>query len=62
MEHHDGEDSIMLRGIDTNKDQTYFLMSIKSKATSGITLFPLGEMTKPEVRELAEELELTSCS
>ena len=39
---------------DTNKDQTYFLYRITERALSK-TLFPLGGLTKPEVRILAEE-------
>ena len=42
---------------DANKDQTYFLYRITEDALSK-TLFPLGEMTKPEVREKAKELGL----
>ena len=43
----------MLRGIDTNKDQTYFLYTLGQKALSQ-TLFPIGEITKHEVRRLAK--------
>ena len=39
---------------DTNKDQTYFLYRITSEALAK-TLFPLGEFTKPEVREMAKQ-------
>lgn len=38
---------------DTNKDQTYFLYRVTGQALSK-TLFPLGEFTKPEVREMAK--------
>jgi tRNA-uridine 2-sulfurtransferase len=40
--------------VDTNKDQTYFLYRVTSEAL-GKTLFPLGEFTKPQVREMAKE-------
>ena len=43
---------ILKLAVDTNKDQTYFLYRVTSEALSR-TLFPLGEYTKPEVREMA---------
>lgn len=43
----------LLRAVDDNKDQTYFLCRISSAALEK-TLFPLGEYTKPEVRKMAE--------
>ena len=49
----------MLRGVDSNKDQTYFLCQISSDALSN-TLFPIGDLEKKEVRRIAEELELES--
>src|SRR5947209_10808203 len=45
----------MRTALDTSKDQTYFLWGL-TQAQLSRTLFPLGEMTKPEVRALAEEL------
>lgn len=47
----------LLTSKDTNKDQTYFLYRVTEDALSK-TLFPLGEMTKPEVRKKAAELGL----
>jgi tRNA-specific 2-thiouridylase len=47
----------LLRAVDDNKDQTYFLYRVTSDALSK-TLFPLGSMTKPEVRKKAEVLGL----
>jgi len=47
----------MLKALDLNKDQSYFLSQIKREALDD-TLFPLGDITKPEVRRLAEELDL----
>ena len=47
----------MLKALDLNKDQSYFLSQIKREALND-TLFPLGDITKPEVRRMAEELNL----
>lgn len=44
----------MLRGLDNNKDQSYFLYTLAEKHI-GRTLFPVGELEKPEVRRIAEE-------
>jgi tRNA-uridine 2-sulfurtransferase len=45
-------DGTLIQAIDTNKDQTYFLYRVTGEALAK-TLFPLGEFTKPEVREMA---------
>lgn len=47
----------LLKGIDINKDQSYFLYLLGQKELSK-TLFPIGEMTKSEVRELANKINL----
>ncbi len=52
-----GEVPIMRKGLDDSKDQSYFLFGIPREALSRI-LFPLGEMTKEEVREKAREMGL----
>ncbi|MGL4521651.1 MAG: tRNA 2-thiouridine(34) synthase MnmA [Bacilli bacterium] len=44
----------MLRGVDENKDQTYFLNQLTEQQLSKV-LFPVGEYDKPKIRELAEE-------
>lgn len=44
----------LLRGVDTAKDQTYFLASVRQEALAR-AVFPCGELTKPHVRELAEQ-------
>lgn len=44
----------LLRAIDENKDQTYFLYRVSEDALSH-TLFPLGDLTKPQVREEAKK-------
>lgn len=43
---------LLLRAVDENKDQTYFLYRISEEALLK-TLFPIGDMVKPEVKELA---------
>lgn len=49
-----GEHWQMLRGLDNNKDQSYFLYTLAEKHIAK-TLFPVGELEKPEVRRIAEE-------
>jgi tRNA-uridine 2-sulfurtransferase len=44
----------LIKGIDNNKDQTYFLYTLGQEQLSK-SLFPIGELEKPEVRRLAEE-------
>lgn len=44
----------LLRAVDENKDQTYFLYRMSDEATSH-TLFPVGNLTKPEVKQLAAQ-------
>lgn len=44
-------------GVDDNKDQSYFLWAMNPDIVSRV-LFPVGELTKPEVREKAKELGL----
>jgi tRNA-specific 2-thiouridylase len=51
----------MLRAIDGSKDQTYFLFGL-TQAQLARTLFPLGEMNKPAVRELAASMDLAVAS
>ena len=48
------EDSALKQAVDTNKDQTYFLYRVSGEALKK-TLFPLGDYTKPKVREMAKE-------
>ena len=49
----------LLRGVDNNKDQTYFLHAVHGREINK-TLFPVGEIEKPEVRRIAEELDLAT--
>ncbi|OIN02136.1 tRNA 2-thiouridine(34) synthase MnmA [Idiomarina sp. MD25a] len=44
----------LLRGLDNNKDQSYFLYTLSHEHVAQ-TLFPVGELEKPEVRRIAEE-------
>lgn len=44
----------LLAGVDGNKDQSYFLCQLSQEQLSK-TLFPIGELTKPEVRKIAAE-------
>lgn len=48
------KDGQLLRAIDTNKDQTYFLSQLSQEQLQNV-LFPIGELTKPEVRQIAEK-------
>jgi len=54
-----GDKPKLLRGVDSNKDQTYFLCQLNRDQLSK-TLFPIGEMTKEEVRQIASDLELAT--
>lgn len=47
----------LLKGLDPNKDQSYFLHAVSHEALSK-TLFPLGELPKTEVRDIAEQVGL----
>lgn len=47
----------LLAGVDNNKDQSYFLCQLSQEQLSK-SLFPIGELTKPEVREIASKLDL----
>lgn len=47
----------LLAGKDSNKDQSYFLCQLSQEQLSK-TLFPIGELTKPQVREIAAKMNL----
>ena len=49
----------LLAGVDTNKDQSYFLCQLSQEQLSK-ALFPIGELTKPEVRAIAAEMDLVT--
>ena len=49
----------LLAGVDNNKDQSYFLCQLSQEQLEK-SLFPIGELTKPEVRAIATEMELVT--
>lgn len=49
----------LLAGNDQNKDQSYFLCQLKQEQLAK-ALFPIGELTKPEVREIAKRIDLVT--
>ncbi len=49
----------LLSGVDNNKDQSYFLCQLSQKQLAK-ALFPIGELTKPEVRQIATEQDLVT--
>jgi tRNA-uridine 2-sulfurtransferase len=49
----------LLAGVDVNKDQSYFLCQLSQEQLSK-ALFPIGELTKPQVREIAAKMELVT--
>ncbi|TNJ43072.1 tRNA 2-thiouridine(34) synthase MnmA [Tamlana fucoidanivorans] len=49
----------LLAGVDGNKDQSYFLCQL-SQDQLAKSLFPIGELTKPEVRAIATKLDLVT--
>ena len=55
---HSGEFQLK-KAVDPKKDQSYFLYSMKKETLSSV-LFPLGGLTKPEVRELARQFGLNT--
>ena len=49
----------LLEGVDPNKDQSYFLCQLSQEQLRQ-AMFPIGELTKPEVRQIAKEADLPS--
>jgi tRNA-specific 2-thiouridylase len=60
VEYRDGEYK-MLRGVDQNKDQTYFLNQLGQEQLSKI-MFPIGNIEKAKVREIAKEAGLATAT
>jgi tRNA-specific 2-thiouridylase len=60
VEYRDGEYK-MLRGVDQNKDQTYFLNQLGQEQLSKI-MFPIGNIEKAKVREIAKEAGLVTAT
>ncbi len=58
---HKENKSYLLRGVDLNKDQTYFLCMISQEQLKK-SLFPIGHLTKPEVRKIAQDANLYTAS
>ncbi|MCP4881708.1 MAG: tRNA 2-thiouridine(34) synthase MnmA [Gammaproteobacteria bacterium] len=56
-----GEQTQLLKGLDGNKDQSYFLHAVGGSEL-GMTLFPVGELEKPRVRALAQQHGLATAS
>ena len=54
---HENDSHVLLTAADSNKDQTYFLCKLSEKQLSK-ALFPLGGLTKPEVKQIAEQNDL----
>jgi len=55
------KDGKLLRGVDDNKDQTYFLSQLSKEQLTNV-LFPVGDIEKPRVRELATKYNLITAS
>jgi tRNA-uridine 2-sulfurtransferase len=55
----DGGNAVLLRGVDEKKDQSYFLWALPPEMLPKL-MFPLGELTKPQVREMARQLGLST--
>jgi len=56
----DGKETYqLLAGLDGNKDQSYFLCQLSQEQLAK-SLFPIGELTKPQVREIAAKMELVT--
>jgi tRNA-uridine 2-sulfurtransferase len=53
------ERTYLLKGLDANKDQSYFLHAVGEEEFAR-TLFPVGELAKPEVRRIAESHQLAT--
>lgn len=58
---HSDKGAILLRGIDENKDQSYFLSEL-SKDQLEKVLFPLGDYEKPFIRKIAEKYNLKTAN
>ncbi|WP_064610272.1 tRNA 2-thiouridine(34) synthase MnmA [Streptobacillus moniliformis] len=50
-------EKVLLRGVDNNKDQSYFLCGLNQKQLEKV-LFPIGEYEKTEIRKIAEKYNL----
>jgi len=57
LEHYENGASCLLKGVDPQKDQSYFLFALKQQQLSKV-IFPLGSHTKDKVREMAAKFGL----
>ncbi|MBQ7140575.1 MAG: tRNA 2-thiouridine(34) synthase MnmA [Bacilli bacterium] len=55
------KDGKLLRGLDNNKDQTYFLCQLSNNQLDNV-LFPVGDLNKSEVREIASKFDLITAN
>ena len=55
------KDGKLLRGVDSNKDQTYFLSQVSKDHLANV-LFPVGDLEKTRVREIAKEYDLITAN
>lgn len=55
VENENGNGLTLAKGVDEKKDQSYFLFTLKDQHLRRL-MFPLGDMTKPQVRDLARKL------
>lgn len=53
------KDGLLLKALDQNKDQTYFLYTLKKEVLEKV-LFPIGHLPKPEVRKIADKYDLAT--
>ena len=58
---HSGDEPLLMRAKDQNKDQTYFLSQLETEQLKDV-LFPLGEIDKDEVRKIALDLDLATAT
>ena len=59
IDHSNGAVPALYRGVDTSKDQSYFLWGLPTEMLP-LLHFPLGDLTKPQVREQARALGLVT--
>ena len=58
---HIGDDHILKKAVDTSKDQSYFLCQLSKEQLSKV-LFPLGELTKEQVKQIAKDNNLVDAN